>query len=156
MFNKKKPERKKTPTLMELMLFVWAESRKVGVGRGCFFQNEPILKPVVPRILVAAAFSLCPGGKCHPHFLHSPQRATNTSWCVIGFYRWRVAEEHIISSWNTSNNLKCNIKYCWSKKLPPILPGGLFLAGHILPQALACCHLLPSLSPDLFASPWFS
>lgn len=51
--------------------------------------------------------------------------------------------------------LKWNIKNCWSKKPLFILPGGQFLAGSILPQALACCHLLPSFSHSPFLHPWF-
>lgn len=91
-----KRERKKTPALVELMLFVCAENREVGVGRGCFLQNESILKPVVPCILVAAAVSLCPSAKYHPHFIHSPQKATNTSWCIIDFYRVAEGAYHSI------------------------------------------------------------
>ena len=91
-----KRERKKTPAFVELMLFVCAENREVGVGRGCFLQNESILKPVVPCILVAAAVSLCPGAKYHPHFIHSPQKATNTSWCIIDFYRVAEGAYHSI------------------------------------------------------------
>ena len=70
---------------MELTFFMCAGSREVGDGVG--LSGESIRKPVAPCILVAAAISLCRDGQYHPHFLHSPQSTTNTSWCIIGFCR---------------------------------------------------------------------